>query len=382
MIFYLIFDHYYSGIIQSQVIDVVQELEAEKKLRFKIIAFVNLKRFREAKKSYKENAGRVIVLPNFGFSKWNWSFPLLLLYALFYKPKTCIGRSVFANQLALLLKKFQLTQEAVLDARGAEFAEWSEYFFKEDNGPVSLEEIKRLEKESVERSDRILSVSSKLIEYWQSIINAKFDLIKVSIISSTVSNEFHFDRTKVDVRNSIRERMKLEDSDILIVFSGSKSDWHALNQVLRFCENLTVKFPNAQFLFLTNAIIDLSEYKNLKKVITQLWLIQSEVPDYLFASDYALLLRNNSWTNMVSSPVKLSEYVTCGCKVLISSQIGDLSDLVKKERLGEVIDNWTIPENIRPILLQERCRVADVGYELFSKKDNLKAYNKTYIGKE
>lgn len=380
MNFYLVFDHYYSGIIQSQVIDVVEFLEEETGEKFTILAFVNAKRYREARAKYKNHASRVIVLPNFGFSRWVWSIPFLVLFTLLKRPKTVIGRSVFANQLALKLKSLGLTKEVVLDARGAEFAEWSEYFFKQSKGPVSNQEIKRLEKSSVEKSDRLLAVSSRLIDYWKEVLSAKVDQSKVTIIPSTLSSVFMESNCQPEVISDTRKSLGIHPRDILIVFSGSDSDWHAFDRVLQFCDGLAQKNSTYRFLFLTNSEIDKSKYHHLSAKLHKLWLKPKNVPKYLAASDYALLLRDDSWTNFVSSPVKFAEYLASGCKVLISDNIGDFSKMVCTNDLGGLIVKWKFDRPLVRVSWSEKSMLIDFAKQNFSKKMYLAPYLEAYFG--
>ncbi|MDQ3101430.1 MAG: glycosyltransferase, partial [Bacteroidota bacterium] len=68
----------------------------------------------------------------------------------------------------------------------------------------------------------------------------------------------------------------------------------------------------------------------------QRWLPHAQVHGVLAACDIGLLVRSRSVTNEVASPTKFAEYLHAGLPVLISENIGDLSELVQKDRLGWV----------------------------------------------
>ncbi len=379
MNFYLVFDHYYSGIIQSQVIDVVESLENETNEKFTIIAFVNLRRFIDARAKYKAHAQRVVVLPNFGFSRWHWSIIFLVPVALLKKPRITIGRSVFANQLALILRKYRLTKEVVLDARGAEFAEWSEYFFKENEGPIANLELKRLEKESVEQSDRLLAVSKKLINYWCDSLDATFDRNRAMVIPSSLSIHFAKDQIDNAVRLKLRNTLSVSMNEVLLVFSGSDSDWHAFFDVLSFCTRLALKQDNIRFLFLTNAKVDFEKHPSLSGKLILKWLSQKQVFEYLQAADYGLLLRNNSITNHVSSPVKFAEYLASGLKVIVSDNIGDFSEFVEEHNTGIIVRDWNENLNLEVVSEVERQRISSIGKSMFSKSQVSKDLKKVFF---
>jgi hypothetical protein len=380
MNFYLVFDHYYSGIIQSQVIDVVESLENETNEKFTIIAFVNLRRFIDARAKYKAHAQRVVVLPNFGFSRWHWSIIFLVPVALLKKPRITIGRSVFANQLALILRKYRLTKEVVLDARGAEFAEWSEYFFKTDNGPISLNNLRKMELHSVQKSLRVLAVSSKLVEYWKNQLNASFDLNKVKVVPSSMSRIFETNKIDIELASRIRLELNISEENVLLVFSGSDSHWHAFDDVLGFCSDLLKVQNNVRYLFLTDAHIDFKAYPLLEDKLIVKWLAQSKVSEYLQAADYGLLLRNDSQTNMVSSPVKFAEYLASGLKVLISDNIGDFPHFVENYKVGSVVRNWELKETLFRTAPSEKLRLNTLSQNHFSKAHLIKDLEEVFLG--
>ena len=57
-----------------------------------------------------------------------------------------------------------------------------------------------------------------------------------------------------------------------------------------------------------------------------------------FRCDYGLIIRDESITNQVSSPVKFAEYLYAGLKIIISSNIGDYSKFVLDNDCG-FLDN-------------------------------------------
>ncbi len=380
MNFYLVFDHYYSGIIQSQVIDLIESLEEQTEEKFKVLVFVNVKRFKEAHAAYANNAARVSVLPNFGFSRWHWSLPFLVFFGLVFRPKVVIGRSIFANQLALKVTNIGLAKEVVLDARGAEYAEWSEYFFKGNEGPVSNEEVFRLEKKSVEESDRLLAVSSQLKAYWRNTLKSEFKDLDSMVIPSTLSKSFTNRPDSWDVRDRVRKTMNVEDHEVLIVFSGSNSDWHSIEKVVAFCDELLEINSDLKFLFLTNAVLETESFPRLKERLIVKWVGQEHVMEYLLASDYGFLIRDDSITNQVSSPVKFAEYLACGNRIIISENIGDFSKLVSEQKLGIVVKDWQITHAIDTFQEEERLRLAEFGYSIFKKSKCLNAYRSVFFG--
>lgn len=122
------------------------------------------------------------------------------------------------------------------------------------------------------------------------------------------------------------------------------------------------------------------EIKQLKlkfgEQIFQQHLSPSEVPEYLLAADYGLLIRENSITNYVASPVKFAEYLSCGLKVIISSELGDYSALTMKHNLGYVIDSLSGNSNLGKVEIGEKLRVSQFAKLNFTKRAFKAEYKK------
>jgi hypothetical protein len=93
-----------------------------------------------------------------------------------------------------------------------------------------------------------------------------------------------------------------------------------------------------------------SEFKNqviCKKVN------HNKVPEYLIAADYGLLIREESITNKVASPVKFAEYLACGLKVIISENLGDYSEFIEKYNCGVLFKNYLKETKVNKINQRE-----------------------------
>jgi glycosyltransferase involved in cell wall biosynthesis len=66
-----------------------------------------------------------------------------------------------------------------------------------------------------------------------------------------------------------------------------------------------------------------------------------EVPAYLSAADAGLLFLLSAPSQSACSPIKNGEYLACGLPVVTSAGIGDYSELVRRERVGVVVDDPT-----------------------------------------
>jgi len=69
-----------------------------------------------------------------------------------------------------------------------------------------------------------------------------------------------------------------------------------------------------------------------------------EVPAYLSAADAAIAFYKPTLSRLATSPVKVAEYLACGLPVVLNAGVGDSDALIRNERVGTVIENFTDAE--------------------------------------
>ena len=123
-------------------------------------------------------------------------------------------------------------------------------------------------------------------------------------------------------------------------------------------------------MFLTQKDSIINEFctKNKGRVVRK-WLNHTKVQSYLNIGDYGVLIRDESITNKVASPVKFAEYLSAGVKVLISENLWDFSDFVQKNEIGEIIkeDNFTRLKFFKTSEA-EKQRIKKIAEQYFSKE--------------
>ena len=152
-------------------------------------------------------------------------------------------------------------------------------------------------------------------------------------------------RFKYDPLTRARTRATLgfAETDTVYVYSGILpavyDDCHPVHLFSRLIssehDRLLLLAPDQESL--TRARTHVSPDMASRCVVLQ--VPRSEVPQYLSAADVAILLRRPTVVNRVASPTKFAEYLLCGLPVLISEGIGDSSDLVRSNGVGEVLPN-------------------------------------------
>jgi len=365
---YITFNDPPSGIYYSQVTDVCSFMSERFNINIKLVAFISLRNFFQNKNAIKKKYKNSIVLPMFpGVKNWKKNYFSLS----FLKTDKIIARGPFAAWLALKLKSNGKANSVCFDARGAYAAEFNEYNV---SGEANINsEIYELEKFVLTNSDKRISISNKLVEYWEKEYSYSG---KEQVIIPCTLNKFYEKDYSYQEYKDVRKKNNITENEILLVYSGSDSPWQSLKTVYPFLDNILKQNENVKLLLLTKKIDDEHLFFKYGTRVIQKWLEPNNVRDWLLACDYAVLLREQSVTNQVASPVKFAEYLSCGLKILISENIGDYSEFVKRHLVGLVLNELNGKINFLFVPKEEKTRISKLGQITFSKSEYINSYKK------
>ncbi len=364
MIFYVTFNDYPSGIFSSQVVDVVTFMNEHLDKEVKLISFISMRNFFKTRRKIKSELESAIVMPMFPkLEKWKLNRVTLKCMCWIYKPQLIIGRSVFATQLALLQKKHKV----VYDGRGAISAEFSEYNVA--NSIQLNEQIFQLEKECVLNADYRISVSNALINYWCKTFNytSESHLI-IPCTLNTLFCDLVFSEATIQ---TARKKLGYPSNDVVLIYSGSTSGWQTLNVLNELAASYLIN-KNFKLIILAKSTAELQHLQS--QFPTQVIINEvkpNEVPAYLLAADYGLLIREPSVTNQVASPVKFAEYLACGLQVLISRQLGDYSEFVINNKVGFIFEKNLA---LQSIPYTQKVLIRNLALQHFQKRSYLESY--------
>lgn len=375
MIIYLTYNDPPSGIYSSQVIDVVRFMRQELDTKIRLVAFISLRNFFYNKRQIRKELPDALVVPMFpSVQRWRKNSFFLKVLVLYLRPKKIIARSVLACNLALIarLKKTKV----VYDGRGAIAAEWKEYGVV--NNPSLLAEIEELERQAIQKSHFRIAVSEQLVKHWREQFSYTKD--EHVVIPCTLNAAFENLELTSEKITEARKELGLTAEDIVFVYSGSVSGWQSFSLLEKFMVPVLESSPSNKLVFFS------PPHKNIKTLQQQYpyqvfcrLLSPNEVPAFLVAGDYGLLIRDESVTNRVASPVKFAEYLACGLKVIINADLGDYSAFVERERCGYVLKGSILagsPLLIKPVQKQEfRALAMTLFTKLAYKKNYLKTIN-------
>jgi len=341
---FLTYNDNYSGIYKSQVVDVCRFLQKEFLVNVKLVAFVSMRSYSVQKKLISLNYTNSLVLPMFPKVRfWKLNTIILFLVCLFSGERKIWARGAFAANMATSLKKMKLVKSVLFDARGAYQAELTEYNVVADSSVVNA--IEQTEKNALLKSNAQLAVSNKLVEWWK----VKYNYIpaKYTTIPCTLSDFFNSGFIAEAEWFAKRESIGYAKDDIVLIYSGSSAGWQSFNLVDEFLYDVFSSNSNVKLIFLSNEVPKESKvFQVYSDRITTKWVKPEEVSSVLIIADYGLLIREQSVTNQVASPVKFAEYLACGLQVLISEGIGDFTNFVKEQGCGKVFSKGISLENV------------------------------------
>lgn len=297
------------------------------------------------------------------------------------------ARSYVAALIALCLKKITGCK-FIFDMRG---------FWPEERVDVGLWKkdgllykiAKYFEKRFIINSDRIIVLTHKAkaimeeryLNHMKKTINVIPTCVDLNLFSIKKSNN-------VTIKEIDRPHM------FIFSYSGSIGTWYCIDEMINFFWIAKQKIENAYFLFLVTSKINEIKHLMLSKGFSEHdFLIKNlyrhEVPIWLSKADVSTFFIRPVVSKVASCPTKLGESLACGVPVIINSGIGDTEEIVKRERVGIVIEEFSDAaygntiEELRKLLydrenLSHRCR--RVAEDYFSLNNGVEKYNQVYLG--
>ena len=123
---------------------------------------------------------------------------------------------------------------------------------------------------------------------------------------------------------------------------------------------------------------DMPIFKMFPQRVKFLWLSTHEVGAYLSACDYGWLVRENTDTNRVASPVKFAEYLAAGLEVIISNELGDYSNYVLVNKAGFIWNNEVPIDFLPKPTLEQKNRMVKLSKNDFMKENYREQYYKIF----
>jgi glycosyltransferase involved in cell wall biosynthesis len=210
-------------------------------------------------------------------------------------------------------------------------------------GSIAARMTKAMEARVLGATEAIVTLTDALwntMKNWPSVSGRT---IAHEVIPCCVDQEqFRFDAA---VRTAKRAELGLDDR-LVLVYSGSVGGWYMTNEMAQFFAELKQRRPNAFFLWLTTGNREIVDRAMARQAIQSkdyavCRVLSREVAAYLNAADVGIAFYKAGTSRLGTSPVKVSEYLSCALPVIVNAGIGDTDELIERENAGVVVRNFS-----------------------------------------
>lgn len=243
--------------------------------------------------------------------------------------------------------------------------------------------INWLEQYFIRKADEVIVLTHKA----RDLLAKRHWLKNITIIPSCVDLErFNF-RERVYAKLMPHSSL---NGKFILIYVGSLGSWYMFSEMMDFYKELSALKLESSFFILTQTervLIEQQIPELLKKKVIIDFAKPESVPDFLSLADMGIFFIKPCFSKIASCPTKFGEYLACGLPVVINKGIGDTEELVRDNRIGIVVEEFTTEGYRKGIiqlkeLLQEgeglRRRCRSVAERYFSLKEGSNKYSEVY----
>lgn len=279
-----------------------------------------------------------------------------------FLPSKVLGVKLFFDTRGLLADKYVGGGLLVKDSFTYKLMKWGEDILVKKSDYFTVETYQH----------------AKIIRSSQNSVSGKMEVIPCCVDMNKFNYSLFYNKSN-------------NGEKFILVYMGKVGTWYLFEKMLDFFNSMSTLIPHSRFSFLTESDaasiysgamekgIDESKI-NITKAET------SEVPRLLSIANAGIFFIN-PYKRYNSSPIKFGEYLASGLPVIVNAGIGDCDDIILKERVGVIINEFSLKEYERAInelkgllsegeRLRERCR--RVAEKYFSLEMGVERYWEIY----
>lgn len=193
-----------------------------------------------------------------------------------------------------------------------------------------------LEKKALKKIDYFLFVSEAMRKHYEIKYNLFFPSYMVFPCFNTDIN-----------LDAFKTPGKYENNTF--VYAGGTAKWQNLDSIVEAYSLVESHISNAKFLFLTNdskyaeTLVNKYGIKNFEIKYVKKELL----PSVLSQAKFGFVLRDDIAINNVSTPTKLSTYLSCGIIPVFSNSIHDFFELMKDKKYRIIFNKESFCDDVR-----------------------------------
>lgn len=337
-------------ILQSQVIDVLNNISQEESEQISLIWFFRIdylfrgvKSIGDLRADLHAKGIKLIAIPfiSLGFPVSWWLLPFVmpqwlvgLLWVYLVKKKQMFHCRSYHSALAGACLKFFFPVKLIFDPRSP-FPEENIAARRWKAGGINYRSWKKIEKLLCQKSDVVIAISNPFLESLKEVApSSRFELIPNNYPSK-------FTKGTKDVKVIGREGESSEN--IKICYVGSFGHWNSPEPYLQFLEYLVADSRSsvgAKFIIQSQSLsfleACLSKVKFNHEKLTVISSSQEDVIDHM--SDCVVGIQIMSRPDDRLS-IKFVEYLAAGLPVIVSENVRGAADIVKNYKVGFVLND-------------------------------------------
>ncbi len=199
---------------------------------------------------------------------------------------------------------------------------------------------------------KIIFVSMYLRDKFKRL-NKNFPKKNIFLIPSLASSDLFF--FNKDIRQRMRKHLKIKKNARVFIYVGGMQNYQKFPETLNFYYHLKKLYKNINLIVLTNNINRAKYYIKDSEEIFLKNAKFKDVNNYLNASDFGLLIREENNANNAGSPTKFAEYALTGLQIISSPSVADYFKLYYKIKNIHDYKKFTLKSDI----VYDRDKVAN-----------------------
>ena len=233
----------------------------------------------------------------------------------------------------------------------------------------------RMEQKLFREADHIVSLTQAGKRYLRDVgVSAPIDVIPTCV---------DLERYRTQLQNSEKSP---SGASLNVVSAGTLGAGYLASEMFEFGAMLMTNWQDASFRVLTGSdraqVVKAAESAGLpESCLSIAKVVPSAVPDELINADVGLCFVKPTEAKVASCPTKLGEYLACGLPVVATDGVGDVTEILEKNRVGLVLrhdapETWpVVVQQLDRLLsdpdLKKRCRrVAEQSFGLDEGAEN------------